>query len=473
MQFESGQCVHFVGIGGFGISAIARILLERGFTVSGSDRNSNDLTEALARDGATVYHGHAEDYVNGADMLIVSSAIPTDHIEIVAAQEKQIPVYKRRDVLAALMEGSRVVAVAGTHGKTTTTSMIVHILREMGHDPSYIVGGVMASTGINAGIGQDDLFIIEADEYDNMFLGLKPDIAVITSMEFDHPDFFKSWIEMRESFRQFVNLLPRNGIVIGCGDDAATDLLLDDVARERAEEMHYRTKISYGVDLADFVDVAGWNYHVDEASYSVFDIELNFPLVGPIAEVRLSVSGRHNMLNALAAIIAVNQMMEGEANLPSIVGALESFHTTGRRFEIRGEVGGVTVIDDYAHHPTAIHFTLDAAKLRYPEAEIWAVWQPHMYSRTQKLLDDYLSAFRLADHVIVTEIYAAREEPIPGVDGKILAKAIAHDDVRFVAQFDEIAALLTSDVKSPAVIIIMSAGDAPQIGEQYLQKVGG
>ena len=207
VKFVPGQRIHLVGIGGSGMSAIARILVERGFHVSGSDRNSNDLTEALARDGAIVHLGHDAAYVRGADMVLITSAVKDDHVEVVAAREAGIPVYKRQDVMAALMEGQKVIAVAGTKGKTTTTSMIVHILRECGADPSYIVGGVTGNTGTNAGVGKGEWFVVEADEYDNMFLGLRPDIAVITNIEWDHPDFFKTPEEMVELFRKFVGLL--------------------------------------------------------------------------------------------------------------------------------------------------------------------------------------------------------------------------------------------------------------------------
>ena len=205
MQFIPGQRIHCIGVGGFGISAIARILLLRGFPVSGSDRNSNAFTEALSRDGATIYKGHAAEQVNAADMVIATSAVGDDHVEVAAARERGIPVYKRQDILAPLMEGNTVIAVAGTHGKTTTTSMIVHILHECGKDPSYIVGGTLASTGTNAGVGKDNVFVIEADEYDNMFHGLRPHIIVLTSIEYDHPDFFKSEDEMLASFSQFLS----------------------------------------------------------------------------------------------------------------------------------------------------------------------------------------------------------------------------------------------------------------------------
>jgi len=472
MRFEDGQHIHLVGVGGYGISAIARILLERGFRVSGSDRNENTLTQALERDGATIYKGHADDYVNGADMLIVSSAIPADHVEIIAAKEQDLPVYKRRDVLAALMAEQQVIAVAGTHGKTTTTSMIVHILRESGHDPSYIVGGEMPSTGTNAGVGSDRVFVIEADEYDLMFHGLEPDIVIITSIEYDHPDFFTSWADLQKAFRHFVALLPADGILIGCGDDAATEQLLKVQMQAALEAVASgkpaRKIISYGVEFLDFVDVLGWHQRVDADGYTVFDVDVEGKIFGRLGRMRLPLPGKHNMQNALAALIAVNQL---RVTVDETAAALATFQNTNRRFELLGEVDGVSVINDYAHHPTAIKTTLEATRSRYADADIWAVWQPHMFSRTQHLLADYAASFGTADRILITDIFAAREAPIPGVNGPAIAVAIDHPDVRHIADFETIVATLAEEVDSPAVIIIMSAGDAPKIGSMYLEQM--
>lgn len=474
IRFEDGQHIHLVGVGGYGISAIARILLERGFSVSGSDRNANSLTEALKRDGATIYHGHAAEYVNGAHLLIISSAIPDDHVELVAAREHHIPIYKRRDILAALMQDQRVIAVAGTHGKTTTTSMIVHILRETGNDPSYIVGGEMPATGTNAGVGNDDVFVIEADEYDYMFHGLQPDIAVITSIEYDHPDFFKDWADLQAAFRDFVDLLPDDGILIGCGDDAATEQLLrqqiEAALAAKAVGKPARTMISYGVDFLDFVDVLGWHQRIDADGFMVFDVDIEAKIFGRLGTVRLPLPGKHNMQNALAALITVNQL---RVSVNEAAKALESFQSTGRRFEVMGEAHGIKVINDYAHHPTAIKATLAATRDRYPGADIWAIWQPHMYSRTQRLMNDYTEAFVLADYVLITDIFAAREAPIPGVDGQTTAANIKHPAARHIAAFDDMVALLMEEVNDPAVVIIMSAGDAPQIGQKYLLRMEG
>lgn len=449
MQFQPGQHIHITGIGGFGMSAIARVLLLRGFTVSGSDRGENALTAALMRDGATVYQGHDAAYIDGADMLLATSAVPDTHVELAAAQTAGIPVYRRDEIMAALLDGSRVFAVAGTHGKTTTTSMLVHILRETGRDPSYIVGGVMGNTGTNAGVGDSDLFVIEADEYGHMFLGLRPDVAVLTSVEWDHPDFFPSPVMLDDVFRRFLALLPdESGVLVYCADDSG--------AARLAAECDPVTRLSYGTDVD--ADLHAARIHTEGAVTRV--------ALGDGVTLNLPLAGRHNVQNALGAMLAARQA--GVA-LNDAAAALATFKTTGRRFDVRGIRDGVTVVDDYAHHPTAIKTTLEAARARYPGAAIWAVWQPHTFSRTQALLDDYATAFDAADHVRVTDIYAAREQPEPGgIDGAKAARAIRHTDSRHAGDVDATLKALLAEVCAPAVIMILSAGDAPRIADGYL-----
>jgi len=460
MQFVDGEHVHIIGVGGFGMSAIARILLERGFKVSGSDRRGNDLTGALKRDGAAIYIGHEATHINGADKVIATSAVPDDHIEIVAAYAAEVPVYRRRDVLTALMTDHKVIAVAGTHGKTTTTSMVVHILRECGLDPSYIVGGVMANTGTNAGVGSQPLFVIEADEYGDMFLGLQPDTIVLTSLEYDHPDFFPTEAAMLDKFRAFLELLQPGGTLIACVDYPLIRTMLEALP----ERGHNRITYGMGEERA-----ASMQVHKLQTEGSTTTFELHVVTGGQISinagPVELAVPGAHNALNAVGALAAVDVH---QAMLPNAIQAIASFKSTGRRFEIRGEVYDVIVVDDYAHHPTAIKATLQAARQRYPGRIVWAVWQPHMYSRTQQLLDAYRTAFSDADAVVVTDIYAAREEPITGVDGASTAAQIDHANARHAGDLASTAALLLKEVRPNSVIVIMSAGDAPQVGEQFL-----
>jgi UDP-N-acetylmuramate--alanine ligase len=466
MKLKVGQHIHLVGIGGSGLSAIARILLGQGYKVSGSDRSLNSLTEALARDGATIYEGHDASYIKGADALIITSAVKPDHIEVTAAREQGIPVYKRQDIIADLMEGKTVIAVAGTKGKTTTTSMIVHILRECGLDPSYIVGGILGNTGTNAGVGTGNIFVVEADEYDNMFLGLKPDIAVITNIEWDHPDFFASEEALFESFRQFLNLIPDNGAVVFYSDHPKTHYLVFDFLKQKP--MKYAT--TYG-DRDDFADVGAQEVRL-EGQHTRFSVIMNAKgLWAKVADVRLNLPGRHNIQNALAACIVANLLSIGPS-FPKAATALESFKSTARRFEIRADVGEIAVVDDYAHNPMSIRAVLEAARQRYPGRTIWAVWQPHTFSRTQALMPDYVKAFDAADHVLVTDIYAARESPIEGVTSAAVVKAMKHPDARHTATFEDTVKVLSAEVKAPAVILIMSAGDAPQIGIEYLKRRG-
>lgn len=452
MEFIHGQKIHFIGIGGFGISAIARILLERGFTISGSDRSANTLTEALARDGATVYLGHKPENVHGVDMVIRTSAVKDDHTEVLEANRLNIPVYKRQDILEALLKHHFVIAIAGTHGKTTTTAMTTHILQTLGDDPSYIVGGIMANTGKNAGVGRGNTFVIEADEYDNMFLGLKPNVAVLTNIEYDHPDFFTTEDEMLDSFRGFLKRIQPNGLLIVCVDSP----LAMKLAHEWGGEM-----LTYSI-YQDSARVRG-------KSIKVVDEQTQFVLTsmdGAYQPIRLPTIGTHNVQNAIAALLACE---DNYFNLNHAVSTLTTFKSTGRRFEIRGERDGIIVVDDYAHHPTAIKTTLEGAKMRYPKHTLWAVWQPHMYTRTQTLITDYAEAFVVADKVVVTDIYAARENPIDGVDGEWTTKQIHHAFKYFGGDLESTAKYLRMNVESPAVVLIMSAGDAPKIGELLLK----
>ncbi len=455
-HFYPGQHVHFVGIGGSGLSPIARVLLERGCIISGSDRASNTQTDALAAAGAAIHVGHDADHVAGADVVIISSAISANP-EVIAAQQAGVPIYKRRDILPALLRDRDVIAVSGTAGKTTTTALVVHVLHTCGIDAGCIVGGVMSSTGTNASNGTHRAFVIEADEYDHMFWGLYPRIAVVTNAEYDHPDFFKTEADLFQAFEQFVRQIDSDdGALIVCYDDPGAAHLYD----------RYYLDVPYAITygLTDGVNYRAENIVVQPDGITRFDVTMPGQ---PLETVSLRVPGLHNIRNSLAAIAIAHEFY----NLPfdRITHALGSFTGTGRRFEFLGEQDGIVVIDDYAHHPAKIRATLQAARSRYADREIWAVWQPHTYSRTQTLLDDFAASFTDADHVIVTEIYAAREAPLPDVDGMSTAQALSanHQDVRFSPDFDHTLSLL-AEVRGPAVIVVMSAGDATRIGRDYL-----
>lgn len=448
--------MHFIGIGGAGMSAIARVLLLQGYQISGSDTRPNPETDALRREGATIYRGHDAAYVNGAEWVIATSAVPDDHIEILSAQAQGIPVYRRADIMRAVMEGYEGVAIAGIHGKTTTTSMTVHLLKEAGLDPTYIVGGVMANTGVNADVGSGRTFVIEADEYGNMFHGLRPEVEVITSIEFDHPDFFHTPADLVESFRRFVGLLPDDGLLVACADDPTTQIF----ARNR--QVVNLPTATYGIDNAAHWQATNIRY---QGGVTKFDVLQGGALLGAVT---LNIPGKHNILNALAAIIVAHH--EG-VSFAVISKALAAFRGTARRFDVRADVDGVVVIDDYAHHPTAIRTTIEAARQRYPERELWVVWQPHTYSRTQHLWDDYVAAFGKAHHVIVTDVYAAREIHNPDVRAERFVQELDHASKFYAASFADVVSFLCDRVHAPAAVLIMSAGDAPQIGIDYLKRI--
>jgi len=358
-------------------------------------------------------------------------------------------------VLAHLIGEDRGVAVAGTHGKTTTTAMIVHLLQAMGLDPSYIVGGVMANTGTNAGHGSGDTFVIEADEYDNAFLGLYPEVAVVTNIEHDHPDFFQTPDALMHAFQQFAKRLKRDhGILIACADDAGAMQLLQE---HRANK---RLAFTYGT--GDSATLQAQNIETG-ADVTTFDVVQGGTVHG---RARLRLPGVHNVQNALAALYVAGPGHDHA--LAAVIPHLASFQGTGRRFDVRADADGIAVIDDYAHHPTAIRGTLAAAKSRYPDRALWAVWQPHTYTRTQTLWDDYLTAFDAADHVLITDIYAARETPLDGVSGQTLVDAIQRENVTFTPTLTAATQHLLDNVQAPAAILIMSAGDAPQIGVDFL-----
>ncbi|MGH2621325.1 MAG: UDP-N-acetylmuramate--L-alanine ligase, partial [Anaerolineales bacterium] len=393
--------IHLVGIGGAGLSAIARILIERGEQVSGSDQANSPFAAALAAAGVPVTIGHRAQAVAGADLLVASSAIPAGNPELVAAAAAGIPVLRRPAFLRELVNGYQTLAIAGTHGKTTTTAMIAWILSEAGLQPSFIIGGVPPDFGVNARHGAGRQFVIEADEYDRTFLALHPFLAVVTNVEHDHPDYYPSAAEFRVAFEQFVSQIQETLIV--CADDpVAAELNAPGLRR-----------ISYGLSPA-----AEWRAEElrdNAAGGSDFLALRGTELMGL---VRLRLPGLHNVRNALAAIAAVDPLGVGFGAARS---ALAKFRGVGRRFEIIGEAQGVTVIDDYAHHPSEIEATLQAARQKFPQADLWAVFQPHTYSRTKAFAARLARAFGAADHVIVVDIYASREAPDPEVSAERLA----------------------------------------------------
>ncbi len=453
-ELDRGSHIHLVGIGGFGLSAIARVLLGKGFIVSGSDLQRNELTDELAEAGATIYIGHSADNWKGADALLVSSAIPLENPEVVSAKEAGVPVVKRADLIGDLMSDSYGIAVAGSHGKTTTTGMIAQILVEADLDPSVIVGGVLPLFGTNGHAGNGIHFIVEADEYDYMFLGLRPTISIITNIEFDHPDIFPTVDAYRSAFEQFAHLTPEYGMLIVCADDANA---LELANGKSPPGVNVET---YGLGTAMWRAV---DLRQNQLGGLDFLIQRDEDTVGL---ARLRVPGEHNVLNALAAIVvAVNLGIE----FNTIRKALANFNGIGRRFQIIGEAGDVVIIDDYAHHPTEIRATLAAARQRYADRRIWAVWQPHTYSRTKRLQDEFATSFNDADIVTVLDIFRSREKDTLGIDANTVAEAIEHDNTGHFGGVEETVSYILDRVRPGDVIITLTAGDGYLVGDAVLQ----
>ena len=456
--------VHFIGIGGSGLSAIARLLLESGYTVSGSDRVLTPFAEEIRKAGATVYVGHHPRYLKGADWVVRSSAITEDNPEVEGARRAGIPVYKRADFLGRLMEDKTGIAIAGTHGKTTTTGMTAWVLSELGRDPSFIAGGTVNNLGVNAHAGSGNTFVIEADEYDNMFLGLKPQIEVVTSLEHDHPDFFPTFESMYEAFEKFVDLLPEDGTLIACAEDAGAAALIP-YARNQGKNV-----ISYGLQNDMTINNPLWVQARDVQPNTLggFDFVMISNLASKTSasvKVSLQVPGQHNVRNALAVLAIVSVL-----GLPrrKAAKALGRFTGTGRRFELRGEVNGIRIFDDYAHHPTEIKATLAGARARFPKSRIWAIWQPHTYSRTKTLFLDFARAFTDADEVIVTEVYAAREPKQEFTSAEVVS-AMPHFSARYIETLSEVTGYLLEHLQPGDIVLVLSAGDADQISADVLK----
>jgi UDP-N-acetylmuramate--alanine ligase len=451
--------VHLIGIGGTGLSAIARVLIENGYIVSGSDMLASPLANDLRSAGAQVFIGHAAENIAGADLIVRSSAIPDENVEVQAGLQHGVPVLKRADFLGDLMEGRLGIAIAGTHGKTTTTAMAAWMLSALGQDPSFIVGSIVKNLETNARSGRGAAFVIEADEYDRMFLGLKPQIAVITNVEHDHPDIYPTPEDFSNAFLDFVGCVNPGGVLLLCGDDPGARNLLP-----AAQAKELRT-LTYGISSPN-LDCQAENLVPIPGSGYAFDASISRVPSG--ASVRLQVPGRYNVLNALAALAIAHQL---DLGLDDAANALSEFRGTGRRFDVLGEAGGVTIIDDYAHHPTEIQATLSAAKERYPNQDIWVVWQPHTYSRTQTLFDAFAVSFVDADHVLVPDIYRSREPINPGFSSQQIVQAMRHKDVHYLPELKDISNFLLGRLKPEDVLLVLSAGDADQVSAQVFASL--
>lgn len=442
--------IHFIGIGGAGMSALAHVLCERGFHVTGSDKNSGGICNKLKVLGAVVYQGHAAGQIAGADAVVISSAIHADNCELVAAQKQGIRIMHRSDVLAELINHADGVAVAGAHGKTTTSAMLSCIAAQSGIDPTIVIGGEVTSLGGNAVSGSGRFVIAEADESDGSFLKFYPLYAIVTNIENDHMDHYGSEENIYAAFKQFVGSVRPGGAAVLCMDNPK----LRRLAKETATRV-----ISYGIDdeQADYVakDIV---YHTGGTDYNVYKNGRLF------AKVQLIVPGRHNVLNSLGALACAVEM---GIKTDDILKALKAFGGAHRRFETKGRVNGIWVVDDYAHHPTEIGVTLKAALQTQPKRLI-CVFQPHRYTRTQLLFDEFCGCFKGCDKLIVTDIYSAGEDPVEGIDSRGLTegiKKVSGVDAEYMPQMPEIEKWLLKNAAAGDLIMTIGAGDVYKIGE--------
>ncbi len=455
-MFKRYQQIHFVGIGGVGMSGIAELLLNMGYRVTGSDVKRGEAVERLAELGAKVFIGHDPAYVEGAHVVVYSSAVAKDNPDLQGARQRGIPVIPRAEMLAELMRLKYGIAVAGTHGKTTTTSMIATVLAEGGLDPTVVVGGRVLSLGANARLGQGEYLVAEADESDGSFLKLTPAIAVVTTVDAEHLDYYPSIEAIRDTFLQFVNKVPFYGAVVLCLDQPNIQLMIPRVEKRL---------ITYGLEPG--ADLVARRVALEGLASGFEVVHRNAPL----GECRLRVPGTHNVLNSLAAI-AVG--LDLDIPFTTIAKALAAFSGVQRRFQVRGEARGVLVVDDYGHHPAEIRATLAAAKAAF-DRRLITVFQPHRYTRTFHLRQEFLTAFYQTDVLIVMDIYPAGEAPIPGVDARDLADGIAAHGHREVIYLDNdrsaILDYLCENLRARDLVLTLGAGDVGQLGAELLARL--
>jgi UDP-N-acetylmuramate--alanine ligase len=461
-MFATSQHAHFIGIGGIGMSGIAEILLNLGFRVSGSDLRRGPVTDRLAQMGATIYEGHDAANVAGATVVVTSSAVSAANPEVVEAHARKIPVIQRAEMLAELMRLKYGIAIAGMHGKTTTTSMVAAVLAAGGLDPTIVVGGRVDALGSNARLGSSQYLVAEADESDRSFLKLSPILAVVTNLDREHMDCYSDMADVEEAFLAFMDKVPFYGAVTACLDNQLLAAILPRVRRR---------VFTYGVALdadyrLEFLAARKDGVTAEQGSFARFQVVTALGALGPF---ELHVPGRHNILNATAAVAIAHQL-----GIPAekIAEGLNHFRGVDRRFQHRGKARGVTVVDDYGHHPTEIRATLAAAR-ECGYRRIHVVFQPHRYTRTKDLLAEFGSAFADADTVLVLPIYAASEEPIPGVTAERLAECIAGPAVQFVPDFPAAVASVAAEARESDLILTLGAGSVSQLAPQILAALEG
>jgi len=447
--------IHFVGIGGIGMSGIAELLLNLGYRVSGSDLKASDITENLARLGGRIHVGHRAEQIEDADVVVVSSAIDTQNPEVAAARQAAIPVIPRAEMLAELMRLKYSVAIAGAHGKTSTTSLVAGVLAGGGLDPTVVIGGKLKSIGRNAVLGEGDFIVAEADESDGSFLKFSPAIAVVTNIDREHLDFYADMAAIKQVFLDFIDRIPFYGLAVLCLDNEPLQGLLPHIKKRlttygRSTQADYQARdIQFGEMKSRFTVV-----HRGE----------------DLGEFTLSMPGLHNVYNALAAIAVGREL---DIPLDAIKRSLASAEGVQRRMEIKGEVDGITVVDDYGHHPTEIQVTLEAVKANWPQRRKVVVFQPHRYTRTQALMEEFTRSFNNSDVLVVLPIYAASEKPIPGVSGKALGESIrahGHRSVTCLESLEACVAHLEKNLVPGDLLLTLGAGDVVRVGEMFLKK---
>jgi UDP-N-acetylmuramate--alanine ligase len=455
--FSSFRKIHFVGIGGIGMSGIAEILVDEGFSVTGSDRSASDNTERMKALGVTVYIGHdAKNLESDVDALVYSSAVGLTNPEVAAAQQRKIPVIRRAEMLAEVMRLKYGIGIAGTHGKTTTTSMVSLVLIEGGIDPTVIVGGRLHGlAGSNARLGKGEFIVVEADEFDRSFLSITPTIAVLTTLETDHLDCYRDLEDIKAAFIQFASKVPFYGFVVLCLDEPA----LQDIMPKLKKKI-----ITYGLNGQADLQAVDILHRQNRTRFLVVYEGKD------LGEIELQIPGKHNVQNALAAIAVGLQL---KVPFLKIKAGIEKFTGVFRRWEVKAEIDGITVIDDYAHHPTEIRATLAGAKSGW-RRRVVCVFQPHLYSRTRDFYDEFGRAFFNADILVLTDVYPAREEPIQGISGELIvnaAREFGHKQVHYVPDKKDVPDFLMKIRQPGDMVITMGAGDIWKFGEEFIRKL--
>jgi UDP-N-acetylmuramate--alanine ligase len=455
-MFSSIRKIHFTGIGGIGMSGIAEILLDEGFKVSGSDRALGEVTERLVKLGATVFEGHkAANVAADVDALVYSSAVALENPEVEEAQRRKLPVIRRAEMLAEVMRLKYGIGIAGTHGKTTTTSMVSLVLMEGGVDPTVIVGGKLSGLGgTNARLGHGDFIVVEADEFDRSFLSITPTIAVLTTLETDHLDCYRDLEDIKGAFIQFANKVPFYGFVVLCLDEPALQDIMPAIGKKKI--------LTYGLNPQADIQAVDMRFKDNTSTYTLLRNGAE------LGEITIQLPGKHNVQNSLAAL-AVG--LELGIPFEKAKAGIERFTGVYRRWEKKGDINGIAVYDDYAHHPTECRATLSGAKNGW-RRRVVCVFQPHLYSRTRDFYEDFGKAFLLSDVLVVTDIYPAREEPIQGVTGELIANAAkqyGHKDVHYIADKKAVPEFLMRTAKQGDIVVTMGAGDIWKFGEEYLK----